>query len=290
MTDETHDKSPTTTTFKLIAIDFDGTLLNPAGQVTDRTRAAVQRVISAGYKVCFATGRNWTESESVLTAVGHRDLAVFVGGAMVVDTVNRRLLHRTAMNSQLAADVCRFFESRGHAALALQDRTAADADYWISADQPLNTETERWMQVSKAITHRVSDLADRHHEHTIRVGIVAAPSQSQQMLADLRRDFVDRIVCHSLAVLDYGVEVLEVFDPAVNKWQGILHVAGHYGIDPAEIVAIGDEMNDVPMLKNAGLGIAMGNAKPPAKAAAKRVIGSNADDGLAIFLEELTGE
>ena len=85
----------------------------------------------------------------------------------------------------------------------------------------------------------------------------------------------------------FGVDVLEVFDPAVNKWQGLLHVATAHKIDPAEIIAIGDDVNDLPMIKNAGLGVAMGNARPEVRAAAKLVIGRNDEDGLAKFLEEL---
>ena len=95
------------------------------------------------------------------------------------------------------------------------------------------------------------------------------------------------MVVHNLLVPAYGVEVLEVFDPAVNKWEGILHVARRHGVDPAQIVAIGDDVNDIPMIKNAGLGVAMGNAKPEVQAVAKRVIGKNADEGLAAFLDEL---
>jgi hydroxymethylpyrimidine pyrophosphatase-like HAD family hydrolase len=103
----------------------------------------------------------------------------------------------------------------------------------------------------------------------------------------LEKQFGDRIVFHSIPVLSFGVEVLEVFDPAVNKWQGLLYVAKANQIDPADIIAVGDDVNDLPMIKNAGLGVAMGNAREPVKAAAKRVIGKNSEDGLAIFLEEL---
>ena len=84
-----------------------------------------------------------------------------------------------------------------------------------------------------------------------------------------------------------SVEVLEVFDPRVNKWSGILEVAARKNIQPAEIIAVGDDLNDLAMLRSAGLGVAMGNAHPDAKAIAKRIIGSNGEDGLAIFLEEL---
>ena len=84
-----------------------------------------------------------------------------------------------------------------------------------------------------------------------------------------------------------GVDVYEIFDPAVNKWEGILHVARRHKIDPAEIIAIGDDLNDIPMIQRAGLGVAMGNAKPEVKAVAVQVIQTNEHDGLAQFLEEL---
>ena len=103
----------------------------------------------------------------------------------------------------------------------------------------------------------------------------------------LAERFGGRIVCHAIHVPSYGVDVLEVFDPAVNKWEGILHVARRRGILPSQIVAVGDDVNDITMLQHAGLGVAMGNAKPEAIAVADRVINRNDADGLAEFLEEL---
>src|ERR1700748_1993554 len=99
-------KSP----YKMIAIDMDGTLLSPLGQVTPRTKEAIHAALEAGLLVCFATGRNWTESQTVLDAVAHYDTAVFVGGAMVVDTKQRLTLHRTMMDPVLAGDICGYFE------------------------------------------------------------------------------------------------------------------------------------------------------------------------------------
>src|SRR3954468_24791729 len=111
--------------YRMIAIDLDGTLLSPQGKVTERAKAAVHRALRAGLLVCFATGRNWTESRTVLDAVEHYDTAVFVGGAMVIDTKQRVTLHRTMMQPPLAAAVCGVLESLGHAALALQDTGTA---------------------------------------------------------------------------------------------------------------------------------------------------------------------
>src|SRR4051812_34366386 len=274
----------------MIAIDLDGTLLSPQSQVTQRAKDAVHKALSAGLLVCFATGRNWTESRTVVEAVEHYATAVFAGGAMVVDTGRDVTLHRMMMDPALAAELCGHIEGQGHAVLALQDTTAAGVDYLVTGELPLNEATTQWMAVTRAKVRRVPRLADYGHAHTIRVGIVAAREDVRQTTRSLDETFAGRIVHQSLYVPAYGVEVLEVFDPAVNKWQGILHVARHHGIEPAEIVAIGDDVNDIPMLRSAGLGVAMGNAAPEIKALAKRVIGSNAEEGLARFLEELVAQ
>jgi Cof subfamily protein (haloacid dehalogenase superfamily) len=273
--------------YRMIAIDLDGTLLSPAGEVTPRTKEAVHRALRAGLLVCFATGRNMTESQMVLDAVAHYDTAVFVGGAMVIDTQQRTTLHRTAMQPQLAREVCATLESLGHAALALQDTGLAGVDYLITDGVDLNHATSQWMKVTHASVHKAADLATAAHEHTVRVGLVAPPEDAAKVQAILTEKFDGRIVCHSIHVPAYGVDVLEVFDPAVNKWEGILHVARRRGILPQQIIAVGDDVNDLTMLRHAGLGVAMGNAKPEAIAVADRVINRNDADGLAEFLEEL---
>jgi len=206
---------------------------------------------------------------------------------MVIDTKLGATLHRTLMDGELARRLCDFFESRGHAVLAMQDTGHAGVDYLISRGMPLNDATQRWMSVTAAAIHREDDLSHHSHQHTMRVSIVAPPELIEAAQRQLLEVFGTSIVSHRLVVPAYGVEVLEVFDQAVNKWEGILHVARRHGIEPREIIAIGDDINDMPMIKNAGLGVAMGNANPQLQAAADQVIGHNRDDGVAVFLEEL---
>ena len=276
--------------YKMIAIDLDGTLLSPAGQVTERTKAAIHRCLSAGMLVCFATGRNWTESRTVLDTVAHYDHAVFAGGAMVIDTRQEVTLHRTGVDPDLAREICKVLEDAGHAVLALQDTASAGVDYLISDEIPVNAETMHWMSVTAAKVHHVPELSRYSHEFTIRLGIVAPPDQVTVVHGQLQERFGERIFFHRLFVPSAGVEVLEIFDPAVNKWEGIRHVARHHGVEPEQIIAIGDDVNDIAMLRQAGLGVAMGNAKPEIQALAKKVIGHNRDEGLAQFLEELVAE
>lgn len=273
--------------YRMIAIDLDGTLLSPQGTVTERAKAAIHRALDAGLLICFATGRNYTESRMVLDAVEHYDSAVFVGGAMVVDTRHQVTLHRMLMAPALAAEVCQVLEDHGHAALALQDTNHAGVDYLITAGIDVNESTRRWMELTKATIRRMPNLGKYPHEHTVRVGIVAEPEDIDPVKRVLDERFVGRVFFQSIFVPAQRVQVLEVFDPSVNKWEGVLHVARRHGITPRQIIAIGDDVNDIHMIANAGLGVAMANARDEIKAVAARVIGSNREDGLAAFLEEL---
>ena len=274
--------------YRLVAIDLDGTLLSPTGLVTARVKDAVDRALSAGLRICFATGRNWTESRAIIDAIGHRDAAVFVGGAVVIDTRTGATLHRTMMHPELARESCQCLEVMGHSVCALQDTEHRGVDYLVSGDVELNGALRQWMKITAATVHRVTSLADHLHEHTIRVGIVASAIAVAEAKRQVIEQLGDRVVVHSLFVPAYEVEVMEIFDQAVNKWQGLLYVAGMHGIEPGQIIAVGDDVNDIAMIKGAGLGVAMGNARPDVLAVADRVIGSNADEGLAEFLDELT--
>ncbi len=275
--------------FRMIAIDFDGTLLCGKGTVTPRTRAAVHSALSAGMLICFATGRSWTECKAVVEAVDHYGAAVVGGGSMVVDTRDQRTLHRWLMPPELARQVCEFFEKKGQAALALQDKNGAGVDYLTSGKIELSASSVRWISITGTRHDRVPQLSAHPHEHTLRVSVVAPADVASQLVLELTETFGDRIFFHCINVMSEAMAVIEVFDRAVNKWEGVLRVAAEHGIEPQEIIAIGDDMNDLPMIQNAGLGVAMGNAPPQVRAAAKRVIGSNREEGLAQFLEELVG-
>lgn len=274
--------------YRMIAIDLDGTRLDATGSVPARAIKAIHAALEAGLLVCFATGRNWTESKAILETVGHYSTAVFASGAMVMDTRLEVTLHRTMMDPGLAREVCGLLEELGHSALALQDtQKASGVDYLATAGKTPNEAERLWREVTQTVVHEVESLARWPHEHTIRVGMVAPTAEVEVALGQLTERFGERIVSHCIRVPAYGVDVMEVFDPAVNKWEGILHVARMHGVQAEEIVAIGDDVNDLPMLRNAGLAVAMGNAKESVKAVARRIIGRNDEEGLAIFLEEL---
>ena len=271
----------------MLALDLDGTTLGPGGLVCARTTAAISAAGDAGYRVCVATGRNYTESRDIVQQLGVQDECVFVGGAVVMDTRTGRALHRTVMDPALAAEVCELFESLGHAPLALQDTCETGIDYLITSDLPLRQASRKWIDAVTMSIRFEPSLARYTHRHTLRVGICCEQCEAEGVMQGLQRRFGNRTMMHRLSVPGARCEVVEVFDPAVSKWEGISFIARRNNIDASQIIAVGDDMNDLQMIRHSGLGVAMGNAKPMLKEAADLVIGANQDDGLAIFIEEL---
>lgn len=276
-------------TYRLIAIDLDGTLLNHEGKVTEANKAAVRRALEAGFRVVFATGRNYYESRHVIDEVGHYDAAVFVGGASIIDTNGGETLHRQLIEPELARQVCLLLERYDLPPMVLQDRELAGVDFLVGHN-PLPEVVNHWHELHEARVRRIDDWSSVDFSHTMRIGTLGPAPLIASAEAALEAKFAERLFFYRVMLGHTGAELLEIFDPSVNKWAGIEQVARRHGITREEIVAIGDDLNDLHMIRNAGLGVAMGNAKPEIKAIADRVIGTHAEDGLAAFLDELVAQ
>ena len=85
----------------------------------------------------------------------------------------------------------------------------------------------------------------------------------------------------------YRGTLCEILRHDAGKWAAIQHLAGLWGIDSAAICAVGDDVNDIPMLKNAGLGVAMGHARPEVRAAADLITGCHDQDGVAMLVDQV---
>ena len=270
----------------LFGIDLDGTLLNPLGEVADRTKQAIHAVLKDGHRVAFATGRNFIEARPVFESVAHHDLAVLVSGAVVCDTRTGDWLKHSPMNATLAGELCETIEATGHAAVAFQDRSVAGFDYMISQGREVHPSLRVWFTMAGLLTVYRPDMGKQDHSKTIRISTVTEVEVAKQIRSAVEKRFVGRAYLHGILVPHDGVEILEMFDPNVNKWEGLKYVADVHGIATQNIICVGDDSNDLPMLRAATLSLAMGNARAEVKQAAKHVIGTNADDGLAVFLEQ----
>ena len=134
---------------------------------------------------------------------------------------------------------------------------------------------------------RVADLTDTDHSQTVRVSTLGPAAQVDAASEQITDRFGDDVFAYKVQLANYGVELLESFHPLATKWTGVKQIADLHDIPAADVIAVGDDNNDLPMLQHAGLGVAMGNARQTAKDVADRVIGRNDEDGLANFLDEL---
>jgi hydroxymethylpyrimidine pyrophosphatase-like HAD family hydrolase len=106
----------------------------------------------------------------------------------------------------------------------------------------------------------------------------------QELVLDRLKGRVQTFVQRSPRYLGTMCEILR---HDASKWTAVLHLANLWDVDPAEICAVGDDVNDVPMIRNAGLGVAMGHAPADVLAAADLVTGDHDEDGVAMLVEEV---
>jgi 5-amino-6-(5-phospho-D-ribitylamino)uracil phosphatase len=299
--------------YDLLAIDLDGTLLNSHRQVSPANVAAIHAARDAGIQVVICTGRGLIEASEVLSAIEQKDPVVVAGGSIVSCPVTTRTLHRFSLNQSLVKQAVPRLLDHGHAVMILKDPVAAGYDYLIiqgPSRNRLDPVTLWWFEKMNVKVRYADHLQeDEHPEHSVRLGVCALSGILDTLHNDIHQSFGEHATMHHFpAVLEpehatripegQKLHILEVFDRAASKWSAIRWVAEapsskgtpRAAIPASRIAAIGDEINDVPMIKEAGLGIAMGNAVPTVRDVAKKHTRSNDDDGVAHAIDHILAD
>lgn len=295
--------------YDLLAIDLDGTLLDRESRVSARNAAAVQSARDAGIRVVICTGRGLIECQHLLTTINQQDPVVVAGGSIIACPTTRRTLHRAAIDQSIVTATVDALLAHNHAALILKDPVETGYDYLVVQGPhkiPLDPVTLWWFQsMNVRVRYAASIHDDPHPDHTVRVGACGVSGTMAKVRVALDQSCAGRAFVHHFPAVvapdhasqcldrdhDTRLHVLEVFNPRANKWDAILHLAKDHLIEPKRIAAIGDEVNDIPMIVGAGLGIAMGNAVPSVRDAASRHTARNDQDGVADAIDRiLSGE
>jgi HAD superfamily hydrolase (TIGR01484 family) len=278
--------------YRLLVTDLDGTLLDRAGRVSQRNLDAIRRLQDSGVEVIPATGRSLPECASVLDFINHEGHAITAGGALVHDARDGSVVIRRNLPAEVVRGIARILAEHGHLAHLLQDHTAAGIDYVMVGDQPLDAASEWWFATLPVRYRRIPSI-DHHHadEHTVRIGTVALGEVLTPLVHAVEREFGHAVVAQhwsaltAEAAIGSPTHLLETFRRDVNKWTAIEAVCAEYGIDPAETAAVGDGLNDLEMIRHAGLGIAMENADPRIAAVSRARAGHHDRDGFAAAAE-----
>ena len=262
----------------LIASDVDGTLLGPDERVTPRTRDAVAAAVAGGAHFVLATGRPPRWIPPVAEDLGFGPMAVCANGAVIYDAATDRVISARTLSvdalTELAEVAARVVPGVGLAAERI-GRSAHDSatPQFVSAPgyehawlNPDNTEVSQEDLLSApAVKLLVRKPGMPSAE------LAAALNRHVGMLGDITYSTNDGLV--------------EISAIGISKAVGVEEVARPLEISAEDVVAFGDMPNDVPMLRWAGHGVAMGNAHPEAIAAANEVTARNDEDGLARVLE-----
>jgi Cof subfamily protein (haloacid dehalogenase superfamily) len=263
---------------RLMAIDVDGTLLDGSHRLRADVREAVNRLAASGCAVALATARG---PQAVVEIVGQFDFApsliCFSGGWIgELDSTSMRLVS-VRLDRRLPADIARSIVS-----------------------QAINQGVEP--NVFTPDTWRVRKLTDEIVEETRIVNL--QPLVSDELLADdvepskimliSRLEVADEALppiersIQSISTVTFSKRnYLEILPVGVNKAKAVAALAQFLGVDLSEVAAIGDGLNDLEMLSEAGFAIAMGNASDRVKAAADLIVGSNDDAGVAQAVNEI---
>jgi len=279
-----------TLSYRLLAVDVDGTLMNTRNELSAANRQALHRAHEAGMTVCLCTGRSLSETQMVIDQLGlDSDVGIFVFGAIISELPAGRTIYQTPIENDLAERLVAYFRSHGHAVLILYDTSKAGFDYHLVRGERFTEAYEQWLKLSPTKMKEIDQWQPGEHL-PLRIGVIEDPAHIENTLNQLRNDFpAEELKSNAIYAPNYGLHVVECFAPQVNKWHGIMQVAQQRGIEGSQIVAIGDDINDLEMIRHAGLGVAMGNAIEPIKQAAGLHVPTNDQDGVAGAVETILG-
>lgn len=264
---------------RLIVTDIDGTLLNRQGEVTPRVRAALAELERRGVAVVLSTARPPRTLLKLYADLSLRTPLIAYNGAMGYDMEAGRVLFHHALARPVAQTVFRVVtEIAPDLSIGLE---LADEWHVNRIDPQL---AARIAAGIVEVAPTVSDLGEV---------LAATPREISKLYfwapAEVRAEMESRLeqmgLDHQVSVTSSYPGFVEVMAAGVNKGAALRAMAAIMGVPADQVLALGDEENDIPALLAAGIGVAMGNASEQVKAAAGAIVGANTEDGWAEAVE-----
>lgn len=267
---------------RLIALDLDGTVFNDEKEISPRTLAAIRSALDQGIDVLPATGRTVAGvPEQFLQMPGVR-YALTSNGASVVNLHSGEKLVSLPFDAAMAErafDVIAPFGGMLSVFIGGQSYTTVENARSSLEMVPANLRT-----YFRTTRNEVPDmhLLMQEHAHEIEKFSILHPTE------ELRDEAWKAVAaaCPELEIASSIERNMELNAPGVSKGRGLMALARHLGLQPEQVMAVGDSGNDLTMVQMAGLGVAMGNATQDILDAADVVTADNNHDGVALAIEK----
>ncbi len=258
--------------YQLLCTDIDGTLATSAKEVTPRTRAAIRAARDRGLYVTLATGRMPAALAQFADVMPGPAPLICGNGSVLADARTKEFLEDSPMPRETAL-----------ALLARGREVGATLVVWLGDSLWIEGTPRAIAKYERGAHHASIPLAEylRAPGDGAHKVLCLAPAET---IAALQRSLKEKPV-PGAAHFTSDENTLEAVRQGIDKGFGLRRCAERLGLDPGEVIAVGDAMNDVPMLRAAGLGAAMENAGPEVAAEADLIVPSNDGEGVAWLIE-----
>jgi 5-amino-6-(5-phospho-D-ribitylamino)uracil phosphatase len=266
--------------YRMIALDVDGTLLDSRGRLSLAVRAAVRAAVNRGVLVTLATGRRFADAAEAAAELGLELPLVLSHGAVIQDSLTGEVLYEDALPTRLLREVIVEVLEAGQQVVL---HCSPAAEFEVLAGLPEHDSAASAAYLARQDAARLLRLPAAElaaASHALSVAVFHYDDVLRPLYARLaaRPDCTATFWEPGQLWSDY---MLEVIHADCSKASALRHLAAQYGIGMHEVMAIGDERNDLEMLASVGLGVAMGNARPEVHAVARVSVGTNDEDGVA---------
>ncbi len=270
--------------FDLLALDVDGTICDYSSQINDRTKQAIQAAEARGATIVIATGRRWPTAIRVIEPLEVCRYLIQSNGAVVRRIADKAVLKSRFIPHQTAARLFTLFRTHGVIGV-WYDTPGRSHKLFVDGDTSANRQLQAYSSSNPSAFVRLDGFS--HLAEAMQLVVFGEEPALQSVLDDLEATHSDTVRVIPWQSPRLGGLVLEVLAEGASKGWALAWLAGQLGVDRDRVTAIGDDVNDVEMLRWAGTGVAMGNATGPAKAAADFVIGHVDQGGLPEYLESV---
>lgn len=266
--------------YRLLAIDIDGTLVNRRDELTPATRQALVRAGQSGVHVVLATGRRYSRTLHLVEPLGIDVPLVTASGALVKDPIDHRTLYRAQFDRRVLCDALAIVDRCGYDPVLCADTYTEGFDFYYAREEVESPELTEYFALNPGCGRLWPQLVTDPPPGVFTCFTMGSKAEMLRLEREVHRRMPEKLSTHVLRSPRYTGFMCELSPAGVTKWSAIRRLAAGWGIGEESICAVGDDVNDVPMIRAAGLGVAMGNALPEVKAAADRIAPAQAEDGL----------
>jgi Cof subfamily protein (haloacid dehalogenase superfamily) len=271
---------------RLLALDIDGTILDSHGSLLDANRDAIARAIGAGVEVALATGRRYDFARPIFERLP-APLTLILSNGAIVKTRDGQTQMRRLLPREIAREVIARVPHHRESAAVVFDRPREGQVVFEAIDWQ-HPRHERFFAANRPFLSEVVPLEDCLTEDPIQVMFSGGCADMRALFDDLRSEFRGFRLQAEVALTEYehrDFSLVDVVRAGCSKGSALAAWAEHRGLSRAEVMAVGDNLNDLEMLEFAGTPVVMGNALEELKARGWAITATNDEAGAARAIE-----